>query len=189
MFLQYITRSVKRTGSKSALVLGIAGLVAATSSIAYAEEPSLQTSNGHFVTAVNGGGLGGPDSGPASIALHTDATSVGPWETFTCVNVGPDKMAFQTFTGNYVTAVDYGGIGGPNSSASPIHTDATKAGPWEIFTIVWLPLGKCALQTEDGHYVTAVNGGGWGGQDTANKYPIHTNATAIGPWEIFTVNY
>jgi len=44
---------------------------------------NILTSNGsNMLTAVNGGGLGGPNSGPGAVALHTDATGAGPWETF-----------------------------------------------------------------------------------------------------------
>jgi hypothetical protein len=38
---------------------------------------------------------------------------------------------------------------------------------------------SCAIQTWDGHYVTAVNG------DGLKADVIHTDATIIGPWEKF----
>ena len=150
---------------------------------------TIRTSNGRLVTAVNGGGVGGPDDGPGSAALHTDVASPtpGPWETFECVAVGPDRLAFRTSRGTYLTAVNGGGIGGPNADPYEVHTDAKQVGPWEQFDLVWLGDGKCALRTRDGHWVTAVHGGGWG--EAANAYPIHTDATRIGPWEIFWIGY
>jgi hypothetical protein len=95
-----------------------------------------------------------------------------------------------------VTAVNGGGIGGPNSNLPPIHTDAQIIGAWELFTISG-PVG-CAtqqqildvianpfttfcvnIQTLDGHFVTAQNGGGIGG---ANNVPVHTDAMQAGVW-------
>lgn len=142
----------------------------------------------HFVTAVNGGGVGGPNSGPQSAAIHTDATTAGAWETFNCTTSNPNNtITFQVNDGNFITAVGGGGVGGPNANPSQLHTDATKAGPWEQFTIVSVGPNQCALKTSSGNFVTAVNGGGWGGSDTANKFPIHTNATKAGQWETFTL--
>jgi hypothetical protein len=39
---------------------------------------TIRTVTGHYVTAVNGGGVGGPNTVP----IHTEATEIGPWETF-----------------------------------------------------------------------------------------------------------
>lgn len=65
---------------------------------------TIQTINGNYLTAVNGGGVGGPNTGPLSAAIHTDATSIGPWETFTCVRVAPpNRFAFRTGSGTYLT--------------------------------------------------------------------------------------
>lgn len=143
---------------------------------------TIQTLNGQFVTAVNGGGLGGSDA-----AINTNRTSQLGWETFTCNLTRPNKVTFQTSDGSFVTAVNGGGIGGPNADPYEIHTDATKAQSWEQFTITTDNTNHCALITADGHFVTAVNGGGWGNNDP-NKFPIHTNASAAGVWETFTLN-
>jgi hypothetical protein len=148
---------------------------------------ALQTINGHFVTAVNGGGPPPePNCRAGRVALHQDATQIGPWERFTMVHVaGSGRWALQTSGGQFVTAVNGGGIGGPNgaASASQVHTDALTVGPWEIFRIVNLVGNVVALRTPDQlHYLTAVNGGGCGGRNTV---PFHTNAVAIGLWEQF----
>jgi hypothetical protein len=152
---------------------------------------TIQTVDGHFLTAVNGGGVGGPNSGPDSAAIHTDAAypAPGPWETFTCVSLGKNRLAFQTQSGSFLTAVNAGGMGGPNANPYQIHTDVppTRAvGPWEQFRLVRLEGSKCALQTKTGFWLTAVNGGGWG--EAANRFPIHTDARRVGPWETFTIN-
>jgi hypothetical protein len=84
---------------------------------------AFQTSNGtNFLTAVNGGGR-------ATDAIHTDATSVGPWEKFTLEFQGDGTYAIKTDTGNYVSAV-------PNKSKNAVRTDATSAGNAEKFWLI-----------------------------------------------------
>jgi hypothetical protein len=94
------------------------------------------------------------------------------------------KFALRTERGTFVTAVNGGGIGGPNNSLSPFHTDARALGVDEVFRVAFEHGGKVTLRTRKGFYVTAVNGGGYGGP---NSVPVHTDATSIGPWETFQV--
>jgi hypothetical protein len=161
---------------------------------------NILTANGkNMLTAVNGGGLGGPDSGAGLVALHTDATSAGAWETFKLIlqpgsTLGPGmQFALQTSTGtNYLTAINGGGVGGPNDATCPVHTDATTAGAWEIFTLLVndsvnpptvqiMPF--TAVPLLGGRYLTAVDGGGVGGPNTQ---PVHTDATSVGTWQKFS---
>lgn len=94
---------------------------------------ALRTHDGHYVTAVHGGGMGGPND--ATCPVHTDATWVGPWEQLTLTYDPLLKTAtLQTPRGRFVSAVNGGGVGGPDNV--PIHTDATAIGPWERFTAV-----------------------------------------------------
>lgn len=146
---------------------------------------ALVTASGHYVTVVNGGGLGGPNTGSDAVPIHTDATSAGAWETFTVVWLDDARKSFalKTVNGNYLTAENSGGIGGPNDSTSPIHTDATEIGSWQKLTIRFLPNGKATIQTPSGHYLGAVNGGGMGRPNDA----IVTNRTKLGNWEIFKI--
>lgn len=146
---------------------------------------ALKTVNGNYLTIVNGGGLGGPNDGPGAVALHTDATNAGPWEMFELEWIDADQFAIKTASGNYLTAVNGGGIGGPNDASCPVHTDATANGPWEKLYLSYnAKTGHATIQTADGNYLTAVNGGGLGGPDTM---PIHSDATTVGPWEKFTL--
>ncbi|HXM34671.1 MAG TPA: hypothetical protein VN920_05760, partial [Pyrinomonadaceae bacterium] len=94
------------------------------------------------------------------------------------------KVAIRTYAGNYVTAVNGGGMGEAANNL-PIHTDAKAIGGWEQFKITFLPNGHCTIQTHNGNYLTAVNGGGIGGR--ANTHPVHTDQTTIGPFEKFTL--
>ena len=147
------------------------------------------TQNGYLLRAVNGGGLGDPQSAPHGVALTTGATSAGPFETFTLIWVdeAKRKFALKTHDGHYVTAVKGGGIGGPDSAQSPLHTNSTDYGPWETFTITLLPdKTHATIQTPDGrHFLSAVNGGGVGG---SNQAPLHTNSTQMGAGEVFQLN-
>jgi hypothetical protein len=146
----------------------------------------------HMLTAVDGGGLGGPND--AGVALHTDATKAGIWETFKLIlQAGAPAFApglpfaLQTSNGkNYLTAINGGGVGGPNKASCPIHTDQTKQGPWEIFSLNIDDTTNpptVTIQTENGSYLTAVNGGGVNGGDSQ---PIHSDATSVENWEQFT---
>jgi hypothetical protein len=163
---------------------------------------NILTPNGqNMLTAVNCGGLGGPDNGQGVVALHTDATSAKTWETFKVIlqagspPIGPGmKFALQTSDGtNYVTAVNGGGIGGPNDATCPIHTDATSPGIEENFTLsindsvnpptVTISMPVPLLPSLPSHYLTAVNGGGVGG---LNTQPVHSDAASIGPWQWFS---
>jgi hypothetical protein len=147
---------------------------------------AIRTQNGHLLTAVNGGGLGDPHSAPHGVALSTGATTAGPFETFTLIRVNKvgNTFALKTHDGHFLTAVNGGGIGGPDSSHSPVHADATDFEPWGSFTITLLPDNVHAtIRTADGrHFLSAVNGGGVGG---SNNVPFHTDATTMGPAAVF----
>jgi hypothetical protein len=98
--------------------------------------------------------------------------------------------AIQTQNGHLLTAAKGGGLGERNSAPEGVAlcTGADAVGPFEEFTIVWIdqPAGIFALRTYDGHFVTAVHGGGVGGPDDDNS-PVHTDAEASGVWEQFTI--
>jgi len=165
---------------------------------------SFQTANGHFITAANGGGLGEGGS-----SLQTDRTIPLSWETFLLLedlSVFPPRVTLLTESGDYVTANNGGGIGGPNSVASPMHTDATAVGAWEKFNIypttcaspqqgnaqiqwmlanIFLHPAECVyIATSSGDFVTALNGGGYGGGPSD---PFRTNAASAQSWETFVM--
>ena len=58
--------------------------------------------------------------------IETNRTAISTWETFSLVplsGVGPGFYAIRTLTGNYLTAVNSGGIG---SAFEAIHSNATQ---------------------------------------------------------------
>ena len=65
-----------------------------------------QTVNGHYLTAVGGGGR-------TTDVIHTDATRIGSWGKFTLIDSGSGTPVIQcgllTTNGHYLTAVGGGG--------------------------------------------------------------------------------
>ena len=152
---------------------------------------SIITPSGGCLSAVNGGGIGIAKPKAKLTALSTDATSPGPTGIFKVVAQKKNStFALQTSKGNYVTAVRGGGIGDSlTNEAAVMHRPIVTNGALLSFNAMFrfIPISKehVALRTPDGkHYVTAVNGGGIGGD---NEEPIHTTATTIGPNETFTL--
>jgi hypothetical protein len=86
---------------------------------------AMQTFNGHYLTAVGGGGR-------ISDVIHSDATRIQAWEKFTLedLDLGTPVITYgvKTVNGHYLTAV---GAGGRISDV--IHSDATRVGSWEMF--------------------------------------------------------
>jgi hypothetical protein len=125
------------------------------------------------------------------IAAATAAIGVGMAGVASAAPVAPAAPAaingpvhgcvFQTVNGHYLTAV---GAGGRNTDV--IHSDATRIGSWEKFTLIdsgtGTPVIQYGIQTANGHYLTAVGGGG------RTTDVIHSDATRVGSWERFTVS-
>jgi hypothetical protein len=157
------------------LVLSVLSLTLGLSSAEAPKAPALvelstcalQTINGHFLTAVGGGGR-------ITDVLHTDATSSNAWEKFTLVNAGNGSFGLKTVNGHFLTAV-----GGGGRITDVIHSDAVHLQGWEQFTPHALGGGYFAIATINGHYLTATGGGG---QITD---AIHSDATHIDAWEKF----
>ncbi len=57
----------------------------------------------------------------------------------------PIRAAIKTSDGHFLTAVNGGGIAGPNDWRSPFHTDAAQIGPWERFSLIRQPLRHLTL--------------------------------------------
>ena len=134
---------------------------------------SFQTVNGHYLTAVGGGGR-------TSDVIHSDATQVNAWEKFTLIDsrTGASNIEYgiQTKSGNFLTAVSGGG-----RTTDVLHSNATNLLGWERFTLNSLGGGWFAIQTMIGRYLTAVDGGG------RISEVIHSDATQVQAWEKFKV--
>ena len=93
------------------------------------------------------------------------------------------KVGIRTFNGNYVTAVNGGGMG-EDANALPIHTDASVAQDWERFQLWFNDDGTCNIETSGTYFLTALNGGGIAAPAGS---PVATDATEIGKFETFTL--
>ena len=101
--------------------LGLAGVASAQNAPLYG--CTIKTINGHYLTAVGGGGR-------TTDVIHSDATQLLGWEKFTLVWQPNGTYAIQTSNGHYLTAV-----GGGGRITDTIHSDATTVRAWEEFTV------------------------------------------------------
>ena len=97
----------------------------------FAPPTRFKTSGGFYVVAANGGGIGG-NTGED---IYTFTTAVadpggGAWFEIHGPIPGRGIYTLTTFTGNYVTAVDGGGL-----ATRAFHTDAVRPSTWEEFYI------------------------------------------------------
>jgi hypothetical protein len=179
--MNFKSRLVRTAGIAAAAVgisvLGLGGVASASTAAPALVGPqtcSIQSFDGHYLTAVGGGGR-------TTDVIHTDATRVGSWEKFTLIDSGDGAPSIhyglRTSRGFYLTAQDSGG-----RTTDVIHSNATALQAWEKFTLNSLGGGIYDIQVDDGHYLTAVNSGGLSSGDT-----LHTNATRVGSWEKFRV--
>jgi hypothetical protein len=81
------------------------------------------------------------------------------WARFTFVGQG-NPYALRTINGNYVTAVNGGGLDYGSDNSDNIHTDATIASTWEQFSFVPVADGSYIIQTRDGHFIGKRTFGG-----------------------------
>jgi hypothetical protein len=133
---------------------------------------AIQTSNGRFVTAVDGGGR-------STSVMRTDATVIGPNEKFTLEPVGDGvHLDLRTRSANYVTAVNSGGLT-HDQVTDVLHTDATRLGTWETLELIGQADGTVGIRVFDRHVLTAVNGGG------RSTGAFDSNRSAVQSWEKF----
>jgi hypothetical protein len=174
---------------------------------------NILTNTNNFVTAQNGGGIGGPDNTiPGTYAVHTDRTAsqgASTWETLSFAQ-GPQTNQFglQTSDGFFLTAEQGGGIpaAGNSSDQEPIQTNRTVPQAWEQFTLNFLPAlslnspydalsgqwvgytvtpappdQKVTVQVDNTNYLTVVKN-----EDTG--LAISSDRTKMLDWETFTLD-
>ena len=101
----------------------MAALAVSLSGVASAATPTktnrtFKTADGHYLTAVNSGGLTGLGQQPFDV-MHTDAVRAGSWETFTLVDAGDGTLtAFKPLTG--ITSPPSVVTDGPPTSSIPM---------------------------------------------------------------------
>ena len=145
--------------------------------VAYPGQIYILTKNFYYLSASNGGGLITEEAIQTGIK-YSPGLVVGGYLQFTLWRDTSGHFAFQTYSGNFITAVDGGGL-----TSDVIHTDATDIAAWEEFQIA-LVGGKpgpfpISIQTVKGNYLTAV------GMGDKLTNAIHSDATKVQDWEIF----
>ena len=84
----------------------------------------IRTVKGYFLTAQDGGGR-------ITNVIRSNETRLRDWEEFQLISLGGGWFAIQTFRGNYLTAVNSGGLS--TQVADVIHSDARQIKNWEKF--------------------------------------------------------
>ncbi|HEX4337321.1 MAG TPA: trypsin-like serine protease [Polyangiaceae bacterium] len=126
---------------------------------------SLQTYDGHFLEAQNGGGPG---------------TVVEAWAnspaTFRLVPVGGAAVVYvvglQSEGGYFASAINGGGAN--------VVSDRTLLGPWETFALVGTGTNTVNLFTTSGQQFVSAEGGGGG--------DVNANRAKADIWETFNIN-
>ena len=121
------------------------------------------------------------DGGRHSIdALISSATSPGPNEKFVIETGADNFQVFLRTAGNrFVSARNGGGIGDQDDTET-FQTERDELAGDALFRLTGPSAnGSFSIATEDGHFVTAVGGGGH------STRAFHTNATIASTWEWF----
>jgi hypothetical protein len=104
--------------------------------------------------------------------VHADRPQAADWEQF---------LLFQIPPGNQIALLSWQGLfSAQGGGGGDVYANRPQLGPWETWTLLDNQDGSVSFQTNNGHYLTALNGGGPG------SYCL-TNATAIGSSERFTM--
>jgi hypothetical protein len=148
---------------------------------------AIQTASGNFLTALGGGGHADPP------AVHTDATTVDDWETYSLLKIGDLGSGFDYSIWNYWVGGYLFANGGGGRTTDAILNNLTSEDTWRNarwtdeatrFKLLQQADGTFALQTVNGQFVTADDGGGIAKPGWSN---LLTVATQIQSWEKFKV--
>jgi hypothetical protein len=104
--------------------------------------------------------------------VHADRTSVGDWERF---------MLAQLGNGNQVSLLSWQGLfSAQGGGGGDVYANRPQVGSWETWDLIDNHDGSISFKSNNGHYLTALNGGGGGSYCRADR-------TAIGTWERFII--
>jgi hypothetical protein len=134
---------------------------------------------GRYLSAVDGGGR-------TTNVIRTNEKTLRSWEKFTFIDSGdgsnPVHYGIRTDNLHYLTAVGGGGYAISPDGTDAVHSNAPNLDSWEKFSLISRGNGLYALQTINGHFITATGGG----NQTSDA--IHANATAMDSWELFRLD-
>lgn len=132
-----------------------------------------------YLSAVDGGGR-------TTNVIRTNEKTRRSWETFTLIDSGdgsnPIHYGIRTDNLHYLTAVGGGGYDISPDGTDAVHSNAPNLDSWEKFSLIPRGNGLFAIQTINGHFITATGGG------NQTRDAIHANATVMGSWELFRLD-
>jgi hypothetical protein len=100
-----------------------------------------------------------------------NAAGIGPSEPFGLIELGDNRIALRSLSGQYVSVSNGGG--------GSVLANAPEIDEWEVFTRVDPgDDGKIAIRCPEGQYISPQGGGGAG---------LCATAAHIGPWEALRV--
>jgi peptidoglycan/xylan/chitin deacetylase (PgdA/CDA1 family) len=120
---------------------------------------SLETATGHYLSPTGSGG-----------EVLANALGVGPSEPFGVIELGDNRIALRSLSGQYVSVLNGGG--------GSVLANAPDIDEWEALTRVDLGDGKIAIRCPEGQYISPQGGGG---------ARLCATAAHIGPWEVLRV--
>jgi hypothetical protein len=142
---------------------------------------SIRTATGNFMTAV---GLGGK----VTDAIHTDAVQVQDWEKFKIGHVGDLGSGYRYYIVPDAPGVPMCARNGGNQTQKAFVLSLGVNPQWGSLKLDRTDDGFYTIQVLDGHYVTAVNGGGLSA-GTPDADNMQTNRTTALGWEKFQFIY
>ncbi len=105
-------------------------------------------------------------------SLIANRSALGPWETFTMIDMGGGAVALRAQANNMYVCAEAAG-------SQPLIANRYSVGLWETFRLITNSDGTFSLQSNaNNRYVCAENAG---------NSPLIANRTAIGLWEKFTL--
>lgn len=151
----------------------------------------IKTADGYFLTVRSAPKKGAPSARDADhdrTALRVEAKTAGPSEFFTIENLGKREFALKTPDGHYLSASGTEAAANGSETAEHARSALTLSKTPNAKTRLIMTEyadNRVTLRTPDGRYLTAVNGGGVGGQTYG---PLKSDAAVRGAQEIFTWN-
>jgi len=149
---------------------------------------TISTLDGHFVTALGGGGK-------STRAFHTDATQAKTWERFYVLKVGdlgsghqyairPAGTGFIPDRGESISFLT--AINGGNRRVDAMTANSSLQ-PESRFTLKKQPDGTYALGTSNGFTVVSADNGGGLAHGTSDRDNLFTTEAHILDWEKFKI--
>jgi hypothetical protein len=118
---------------------------------------ALMTDDGHFLCAERGGG--------SSLSANREAISI--WETFRLVNLGDNKIAFETYNKHFLTL---------GEKSKDLDAKADTINRHAVFELYELENNKIALKAANGLFVCAERGG---------EHEVRARSEYVNPYEVF----